>query len=355
MASSQLQVHMELNDWTAHYWQTHPLGLAPLYSLGVFVPGGLPVSELATGYPPPDRISPVWTFLSAALGLICLLAAVLHKTDTHQEHSPHLRREIALEAAFLFLPLLALLAASLVVTPVYVLTRTDALAFPAFVLLMGRGLAHLPGRAAGGILLFWVAISLYALAPTYGFGNLELAKNTDRRLAREMAADGLAPDDWVVHTFMTAPSIEYYLDRFEAPHQTAWFPRVAEENMAAGWPTPVDSLSAYQAEALQLRREMDASLPEDGMVWIFGLIQPSAAEAIVGGSAPKTLTVEQIGYPVSVLVYALVRQEPVVLASIYRQNWVGGTRVVLRIPRASWVADEVLPLIDEEVQDELRP
>ena len=260
-----------------------------------------------------------------------------------------------MEAVFLFAPLLALLAASLLLTPVYVLTRTDAVAYPAFALLIGRGLANLPRRATWGILLFWVAMSLLLLAPTYGFGNLGLAKGADRRLARDMAAEGLARDDWVVHTFMTSPSIEYYLERMGAAHRTAWFPKVAAENIASVYPTPIDSLQAYVIEATELRRAMEASLPEDGAVWIFGLVEPSAAEAIARGIAPRALTVAQIGYPVSALVYSLVGTQRVRPVSIYVQDWVAGERVVLRIPRRSWVPRDRLPPIESDAPGDGQP
>lgn len=345
-ARSQFAVHVVLNPWTAHYWQTHPLGLAPLYSLGVFIPGGLPAAAGGAGFPISARMSVVWTVLSAALGLVCLLSAALLARGRSGLPHPTEGREVALEAGFLFLPLLGLLAASLVITPVYILTRTDVLAFPAFVLLIGRGLARLSRGAAGGILCFWLLMSLAALAPSYGFGNPARAKGNDRLLAREMVADGLARDDWVVHTFYTAPPIEYYLGRVRAPHQVAWFPAVGENNPASAWPTPLDSLQAYLVEVADLRRAMEASLPEHGAAWIFGLIDPPTAETIRQGRAPETLTVEQLDYPVSVLVYSLVGTRPVRAVCVYDQDWISGLHVLLRVPRTSWVPSEELPPIE---------
>lgn len=337
-AGSQLAAHAALNLWTAHYWQTHPMGLAPLFSLGAFIPAGLPAKELSVGFSIPVRLSPLWTAFSATLALVCLLAAAFRTRGLPIGCSSSMRRETAVEAAFLFLPLLALLAASQVVTPVYVLTRTDALAYPAFALLVGRGLAALPRRAAGSILLFWAIMSLLSLGPTYGFGDPRLAKGRDRGLAQELVAAGLGREDWVVHTSMTGPTIEYYLGRIGVPHHAAWFPGVVAKNTASEWPAPIDSLQAYIDEAGALRRAMEAVLPEDGAVWIFALVEPSAAEAIARGSAARTLTVDQIGYPVSALVYALVGTQSVVPVSIYDQDWVAGRRAVLRIPRMSWVS-----------------
>ncbi len=334
---TQLAAHGVLNAWTAHYWQSHSLVLAPFYSLGAYLPGGLPASAFGSGFAMAQHLSPLWTLLSAALGAVCVLIAFLRARGPDAACPEAERREVAVEAAFLFLPLAALVVASLVIQPVYVLTRTDVLAFPAFVLLIGRGLAHLPRRAAAGILFFWFVLSLLSLAPTYGLGDPGAAKNNDRRLAHEMAADGLAPGDWVVHTFMTAPSIEYYLERLGAAHHTAWFPRVAESNIASAWRTPLDSLPAYQVQAGELRSRMEAALPADGTVWIFAVVEPSSAEAVRQQGATGTLTVEQLGYPTSVLVHSLVGAQPVRPAGVYTQDWVAGLRVLLRIPRGSWV------------------
>lgn len=68
-----------------------------------------------------------------------------------------------------------------------------------------------------------------------------------------------------------------------------------------------------------------------------GFGDPGLAKGIDRRQAPEMLTIEQIGYPVSALVYALVGTRPVRPVSIYTQDWVAGLRIVLRIPRRSWV------------------
>lgn len=354
-ARAQLAVHAVLNPWTAHHWETHPLALAPLASLGVFIPGGLPPSQLSTGFAVLGQVSPFWSIVSMGLAAVCVAAAVRRARHTPGSVPRTMDREIALEAAFAVLPLLALLAASRIANPIYILTRTDVIAYPAFALLIGRGLAELPRRAAAGITLFWLAISLVALAPTYGIGDPALAKGNDRRMARAMAADGLARDDWVVHTYMTAPSIEYYLERLGAVHHPAWFPAVAASNIASAWPAPPESLQAYLDEARELRRTMEASLPDEGNVWILTPIETRTAKAIQRGDAPATLTVEQLGYPGTALVYTLVGKRPLKPAGIYTQDWVSGLRALLRIPRASWVPVEELPRIEGDMPAAERP
>ncbi|MFC1572996.1 hypothetical protein ACFL6M_05295 [Candidatus Eisenbacteria bacterium] len=354
-ASSQLAAHAELNVWTTQYWQTHHLGFGPLYSLGVFLPGGLPSSEVGVGFATPRDISSQWAFFSAALGLVCFLAAIFRRRGPTFGETSDLGREIGAEVVFLLVPLLVLLTASLVMTPVYVLTRTDAVAFPAFVLLMGRGLASLRRNVSGGILFFWFLISLYALAPSYGLGNEGEAKGIDRQLAQNMAAGGLAQDDWVVHTFMTAPSIEYYLERMGAAHRVAYFPKIAGRNTASAWPTPVDSLQAYMDEAAELRLSLEETLPEDGAVWVFCVVEPSAAGAIRQGRTARTLSVDQIGYPVSALVYNLVGTKPVKPVSLHTQDWIGGHRAVLWIPRESWVPQDTSVLGESNIEGGVRP
>lgn len=332
MAGPQFDVHLTLNDWTAYYWQTHSFGLAPLYSLGVFLPAGLPARMFGTGFALAEQLGLIWTVLSIALALICAWGVILRK-----------ERAAIIEFAFLIGPLVALMIISRITTPIYVLTRTDAVAYPAFILLMGRGLARLPRYLAGGMLSYWLVVSLVALAPTYGIGAPE--KGNDRRVAQDMAAGGLKRDDWVVHTFMTAPSIEYYLERRGAEHRIAYFPRLAGRNNASGALTPVDSLQAYVQEARELRAAMEASLPADGAAWIFAQIEPQAAEALRRKEGAGTLSVPDIGYPVSALVFMLIGTEAVCPVTLYAQDWVAGHRALLRIPRRAWVPVDSLPPI----------
>lgn len=345
-AREQLHVHDQLNAWIAHYWETHPILLAPLYSLRLFLPVGLSIEELSVGFAAPGRVSVLWSAISILFGLVCVTAAV---TRGWRERFA-VSGPIWIELGFLVLPLLALLVASLVTTPVYVLGRTDVLAYPAFVLLIGRGLANVPWRRAVPIfLMFWAAMSVISFGPSYGMWSPNLAKGVDRELARKLSDAGLAPRDWIVHTYMTSPTVEYYLDRFLTPHRSAWFPFDAGENTASGYPTPTDSLQVYLDQASQLIATMEQAMPPDGTVWIFGLIGP---DRVTRSRDPEVamVTAEQIAYPVGLLVYSLVGRSPVPVALRYRQDWVAGDRVVLRIPRTSWVARENLPLFEIQVR-----
>lgn len=148
--------------------------------------------------------------------------------------------------------------------------------------------------------------------------------------------------------FMTAPSVEYYLDRLDAPHHTAWFPSVAGKNIASPRPTPLDSLPAYLDDAFVLRRTLESAVPQDGAVWVFGVVDSATARGLMQEDGPKALTVEQVCYPASVLAYALVGGQPLSPVAIYSPDWVGGRRVVLRLPRSSWVPEDELPPIRDD-------
>jgi 4-amino-4-deoxy-L-arabinose transferase-like glycosyltransferase len=338
-ARTQLEAHIRLNAWIAHYWETHSILLAPLYSLSLFLPVGLPIEQFSVGFASPGRVSAVWSGVSLLFGLVCFATAGMHGIRKRNR----VGEEVRVEVGFLLLPLLALQAVSFVTTPVYVLGRTDVLAYPAFVLLIGRGLASLPWRRAAPLfLLFWAAMSMFSLGPSYGLWNPTLAKGADRELAKRLSEAGLTSGDWLVHTYMTSPSIEYYLDRFETPHQAAWFPFDAGENTASDYPAPADSLDTYLDQACELIATMEAVVPRDRDIWVFGLVAPET-EAISRIRESGVATAEQIAYPVGLLVYSLVGRSPVPVAFVYQQDWVAGERVVLRIPQASWTSRDEIP------------
>ncbi|MEZ4647753.1 MAG: hypothetical protein R3E97_03030 [Candidatus Eisenbacteria bacterium] len=357
LLGSQLDVHNELNLWTQHYWESHRFSMAPLYSVGLFLPGGLPATDLAVGFAVPANLSRFWGGLSILSGIVCLAAGVGVGRRGHREREGLGRTaqggsEAAMfrvEFGFLVLPLALLTLVSLAVAPVYVLGRTDVLAYPAFVLLMGRGLSRLPKWWSLGILVFWGGLSFLSLAPSYGVQGVGYAKGADRTLAEQLGPE-LGGTDWVVHTFMTSPSIEYYLERDGVRHETAWFPLSAGQNTASDYPTPADSLESYVAQARRLRDEIEAALPESGDVWIFGLIAPGAEGSATQVGESRVIDVGQLGYPVSVFLYQLVGTKPVPVAFMYRQDWVAGDRVVLRVPKRIWTPLSELPPVRFEVR-----
>ncbi len=350
-SAAQFETHTALNTWMAGYWQTRSLWLAPLLSLVAFTPGALPASWSAVAFPTAPWPGPFWPTLAGLAALAAILTALLagrrrrsRPATAEPATDPHAPWR---EAVFLLLPLGALALASLIVTPVYVVGRTDVIAFPAFALLLGRGLARMPRGGALTALLLWSVLSVASLAPTYGLRASARAKGADRDLAGFMAAQGLRESDWVVHGFLTAPSLEYYLRRQGAAHRAAWFPPEAGENIAGVAPTPLDSLDHYLADARRLRARMDAAMAPGDAVWILALL-PETPRGRPSKSDPGAASAEGVAYPHSLLLYALLGGREAPLLRVYRQDWVGGRRALLRVARRTWVdLDSLPPLLTE--------
>lgn len=345
-SAAQMTTHASVNAWMGGYWMHHPLALAPLLSLGTFVPGPAVGGSVQVPFAALTGKLAAWRWLSGGIALVCLAASVWpRRSGATEPATAHASRAVAIEAAFLFAPLVALTLASALWRPTYVLARTDAIAFPAFALLAGRGLARLRGGWRAVCLGLWLAISVAALGPSYGLGPRARAKGADREVAARVAASGLRPDDFVVHTFLTAPTSDYYLHRLQRPHRTAWFPAIAGLNPANTFDTPLDSLRAYEAQARDLRARMERELPAEGAAYLFVLVDPAASPARRAGGSPAEFSANDLTYPTSLMLFYLVGDRPQPVVARYRQDWVGGDRAVLRVPRAAWVALDSLPQV----------
>ncbi|MBD3236106.1 MAG: hypothetical protein GF330_05340 [Candidatus Eisenbacteria bacterium] len=341
----QLETHASGNQWIAPFWRSHPLGIAPLHSLGLFVPGVAPGAALQVAFPRLDA-SLLWRALSALAALICLLAAV--RAGARRARPVEL--PLRYLGALLLLPLIALALLSAVWTPAYILGRTDGLAFLPFALLIGVGLARLPRLFAAAALLGWGLITLFSLAPSYGWelhGSALPEKGSDRQIARFLAETPLREGDVIVHGRLTAPSIEYHLRRFGAAHTPTWFPASAGENPAAAIPLPVDSLADYLEEARRKRDWIEAHLPPGGMVWILATLETGAPEAPEARRTGRVRAMD-LRYPTNLLVYRLAGLEPQPVARFYRQDWIAGERLLLRLPPARWMPPSQLPRIQLE-------
>ncbi len=126
----------------------------------------------------------------------------------------------------------------------------------------------------------------------------------------------------------------------------------AVETNPAGVPNlALDSLGTYLGEARALR-DLYEDAPIDA-VWLTARLQDSAA--IPWPSQPTPPPSERshrdandLIYPTSLLVYTFVGLDSVEVTAEYRQDWVHGNRVLLRIPRSQWIAYEDLPPIEEQ-------
>jgi len=342
----QLALHGESNAWMLGFWQSRTLPLAPLYSLAAFVPGLLAAGQHQIAFPhlPPGWSA--WRWLAAGAAAAVALLALRPRPRPRNAARPDWRgRAAAIETGFLLLPLVALTVASLTWRPTYVLARTDAIAFPAFSLLVGRALAR--GRLAAGLTLLalWALVTVASLAPNYGLGGPP-TKGRDRQLARELIADGLGANDAIVHTHLTAPSLEYYFSRWAIPHARFWFPPQAARNPAAVYPTPLDSLARYAAAAQRLRSQLEATLDPDGVLYLLAL-EPGPTPIRRAAEPRAAVTANEIAYPSNLLLYALCGLRPCEVWQRYRQDWIAGRRLVLRLPRSSWTPRDSIPPLGE--------
>ncbi len=366
-SAAQMTTHASVNAWMGGYWERHALALAPLLSLGIFVPGPVAGAGLQVSFAALTGRLAAWRWLSSGIALVCLAALVWPRRPAYagatdagrDERAPatparHSRirdaltrvpRAAVIETVFLFAPLIALTLASALWHPTYVLARTDAIAFPAFALLAGRALARMRGGWRVTCITLWLAISIAALGPTYGLGPRARAKGVDREVATRIAASGIRPDDFVVQTFLTAPTSDYYLHRLRRPHRTAYFPAIAGLNPANTYDTPLDSLRAYEDQARRLRARLGRDLPADGAVYLFAVIDEASGAARRAGDRLAQLSANDLTYPTNLMLFYLAGEAPQPVIARYRQDWVGGERAVLRVSRSAWVALDSLPAV----------
>jgi hypothetical protein len=242
----------------------------------------------------------------------------------------------------------------------------------------------------------------------------------DRALAAWMG-DEVARGDAVVVSALGRPTLEHY------SRQGGWedqlgdlraYPAELDRNPAAVYPTPLDSLPSYEAQARELRGRWEEERAPH--IWILAQLAPlgpssssttappagggnpdvagggnsgvagggnsdvaggvtsdmatdaPAEPGMSGGSANRpgatarvgfptagsdpmppppsrrTITANDLLYPMSVLVYTLRGLEPVDVLREYRQDWLGGERVALRIPRSQFVPLDSLQAIEQE-------
>ncbi len=340
LSRSQLGIHASLNQWMGGFWESHNLLSGPWLTCRTFLPGSAATTASSIALPAISTGKTIWFSLSILSLMIVLFAAVkgCRRNGRWQE--------LLMPGTFLLLPLGALLIVSLFWTPVYVVGRSDVIAFPAFVLLIGSGLSRLPRWGAVSILFFWGAVSLISLQPTYGLGNSPGMKHVDRSVAAFLADNELREDDWLIHSFLTQPSLSYYLSRSGTGHHAVWFPEEAGFNPAGVAPVVFEELDQYLTEAIALRKRIEADLPEDGQVFLIATIDPRYAGDPARWRAPGAqINANQITFPTSLMLYSFVGVNTVTAARTYRQDWIGGERVILPVPKKDWLRIKELPPI----------
>ncbi len=355
----QLGVHRELNPWMGLFWESRPLALGPLLSLAAFTPGAGSLTASQIGLPGLDRswqgIGPVlWT--AAAIGIA---GAFLRPKDLDAQRLAYTL------SLFVAIPLLGLVATSVMIGPAYVVGRTDTLALAPFIVLLALGSAAWTRTTTGAarvvaLLALALALVLPGLSASLSLLSPQgrLAKGSDRELAAWLGTQVRAKDA-VVYGPLVRPTLAYYGERGEWLDRIEWFggfPSQIDLNPAAIYPTPFDSLDAWREEALRLREAWDRSGVRD--VYVLSVRTTSGAPGASPGAWPvrpaapptprATLTANEVIYPTSVLLYVLAGLSPLPVLREYRQDWVAGERVVIRVRREDWV--DPASLRDIEVQ-----
>lgn len=356
----QLGGHQELNQWIASFWSRHPLVLAPVYSAIAFVNGSTTLLRHGTPIPtlPAAWTALGWPVLAAALGgLVALLFPRLRRSEVPDGRVPAARLA-GLALLWTLVPCLGLMLISVVLTPGYIVGRTDTLALPGFLLLLGIGWSlWRPRWLAPAALGIWTLAGVLSLVPTWT-GSSVLRKGSDRDLARRLASE-IRPGDAVVFGPLTRPTFEYYGRRLGILDRLAWrgsYPPRLDTSPAAVFPAPFDSAAAYGAQALDLRELWETAAIE--RVWLLTL-RPDGAAGAAGESKRgwprlpaqppperRTPEADALAYPANLLVAYLVGAGRADAVWEYQQDWISGDRLVLRIDRSRWVPRDSIPKIE---------
>ncbi|MFB3906872.1 MAG: hypothetical protein ACE15D_00575 [Candidatus Eisenbacteria bacterium] len=326
-AMPQLSVHATLNVWIEKYWERVPLAIAPLASLEAFTSG-------ARVWPNPPV--PLWMWRgpgSTVLAILAFAAVVLLGVAALRGAR---RREARLAAGFTLGPLVAMTVLSLVTTPSYILGRTDAVAYPGFVLWMAIGAVSVERRwlrrAAVGVLALSTILGTASGLPLGDRG-----ADHDRQVGRAVAGE-LRPGDWIAYVGLSRPSIDYYVSGgrpgcVDPVHHRLDYPAIFGDNPAAVYPTPAESLEVWNEEARDVRRSFERQAAPGAKIWFVGPIQPGA---------PREATAEDLPYPGSLLAYALNGLRPLDPLIRLRGDAVGVDWIAFAVERDSLIPESEL-------------
>lgn len=400
----QLGVHDTGNTWMAAWWTGRgELLLGPVYTLAALANGTGPALHLQVPLPAYPSSLAALRWAAWALGALGLAGAAIAAFELRRTpggrtapgrsvagpRSDTERGLLVGAALFVAVPLLGLVVISLLAGPAYVVGRTDTLALPGLAILLGIGWnrwSPCPRRGAspfGGprprwgrlpasiATASWIALGIAALAPSWS-GEGSTAKGSDRALATLLGAT-IEPNDAVVFAALSRPTIEYYGRRLGWWDRAGWkgsYPASFDRNAAGSWSAPLDSAATWRQQAIELRLGWERR--GIGTVWLLALRDPDATDPAVGSDQPGAAAphggtagawpsrpepppaacsrrgAASLGYPGNVLVSVLAGLKPAEIAWEYRQDWVSGDRVVLRIPRSSWVPLDSIPRLETQ-------
>ena len=77
---------------------------------------------------------------------------------------------------------------------------------------------------------------------------------------------------------------------------------------------------------------------------MFVLLTDEAVHRLGRAVGPgERISADDVVYPLSLPLFYLAGETPQTVIARYHQDWVGGNRAVVRVPRAAWVPLETLP------------
>ncbi len=217
LAQLQNQAHY---SWFLPYWHDYGVWGSLWRTLESFAPGGpQPPYVALQGWREWGQVVTVVFAAIAGLGMLRVIRRP-------RPNAPP-RASIGLLLSFVWIPLIAALAASTLLTPNYVPGRCDQLVFPGFVLLVAAGVAVIRPRALRYLVLVGLLVcSGVGLRQHYH----RYPTLSDRALAVEIARQA-RPGDAVLCTSLTRASLEYYLRRFGATVAIFSYPRDTAEHL----------------------------------------------------------------------------------------------------------------------------
>lgn len=209
-------------SWYLPYWREYGPWGALWRTLESFAPGGpQPPYVALRGWQAGGQVAAVAFAAVAGLGM-------LRVVRRPRPDAPP-RASTGLLLSFVWIPPLAALAASAVLTPNYVPGRCDQMVFPGLVLLVAAGVAVVRPVALRYLVLAGLLVcsgiglrQCYHRYPTL----------SDRAIAVEITRRA-RPGDAVLCTSLTRASLEYYLRRFGTTAPIFSYPRETAEHLGS--------------------------------------------------------------------------------------------------------------------------
>jgi hypothetical protein len=285
----QMAAHEAYNTWIEALWKKVPLALGPFLSLGAFTSGAriapLPHAE-RWYYPGPGSAI---LSIAAQLSVVAMLVAAFRKGQ---------RRDALFAVCFTMGPLFALAILSMAGTPAYTVGRTDAVGYAGFIVWAALGFRALPRYGKLAVATVLIASTVLAVATRAPFPGQR--RENDRRIGLVLAREA-RHGDWIAFVGPSRPSIDYYLSegrpgRPDPRFVRVQYPSIYERNPATDYPTPADSLRAYEHEARSIRARFETEAMPGTTFWCVVPMHP--------GRAPDP-TASDLPYPGAILAYTL--------------------------------------------------